>query len=1508
VTARVPRIGLLAALAGAVACALAPAVQAAPPTVACVVTSATTSTLAIALGTDAVTIDATGDPVAVDGTNRPCANLTLIRITGGAEANTVTSLLTGRAVTITADLGGGNDRLSATGSRWIGPIAGGEGNDVLSAPAANGSLLQGDGGDDELTGAGGADDLQGGAGNDVLRPGRGGGTNDGGGGDDTVTYDGVGVNVTADLSPGGGATTDAAGVTLDQSISDVDNLVGGTGTDTFTGNGDANVLDGGLGSAVDTLSGGGGPDHLLGGGGSDTLSGEAGADVLDGGAGEDALVGGADADVLNGGADADTASYADRTTSGPGVNVSLEGPAGSVDGEGDAFTSIERLRGGAGDDTLTGGTAVDTIDGAGGNDTIFGGAGNDTLIGGPGDRDRLSYQGDASTIRADLRSPVLLPATSDTTSGFEDVVGGNAGDTLVGNDVANHLDGNGGADTLSGLGGSDVINGGDGDDTIRPGIGTGQNDGGNDVNLLSYDDAGVGVTVSLGVWNALTAGTALVGPDTQSVLHFTNVTGSPQDDRLEGDTIVGVANVLTGLGGDDTLLGGPGNDTLDGGASDDTLLGGAGDDTLTGGADDLASGGSGDTASYEGSTAAINANLSRVAAPQATGDGNDTIATVENLTGGTGADTLEGTTGPNTLDGRAGNDTIIGGGDSGDTLIGGEDPGDADIDTLSYAAATGDVVANLSGDPSLSPAPTDTATGFENVFGGAGNDTLVGDNGANTLIGNNGNDTLVGLRGDDNLLGGIGDDTLRPGLGGGTDTGDAGTDTVTYEDVATAVTASIASPFGSASGTGLNQQLQTVENITGGTAGDDITGSAAANTLAGGASADTLSGLGGADDLQGQQDDDTLIGGIGNDGLDGGPGADRASYEDRTSGAVVASLQAGTGGIAPESDTFTAIENLRGGAGNDTLTGDSTANVIQGGAGSDTIVGVRGPGQDTLTGGESPGDDDTVSYETESSPVRIDLGATAPDPALTDIATEFESAIGGGGDDTITGDDDANRIVGGSGIDTLSGKGGADTITGGDDEDTIAGGNDADQLSGDDNNDIIDGGDGNDAIDGGDDADTLTGGAGADVLAGGRGTDTVSYALATDAVSVSLDGRANDGLTPAAGPSEGDNVLSAENITGGPKNDVLTGDQAINTLLGGEGDDVLDGGGNDDVLDGQGGNDTASYAGRGADEPVVATLDGVAHGGAANEFDTFLQIEAVRGGSGPDALSGGPGNDVLAGGPGGDTLAGGDGADSLYGEDGDDALAGGAGPDALDGGTGADRLDGGLGADAFSGGDGDDDIFAFDGTVENIRCGAGTDRAAHDLGDTFDLGDCELRRVPSDSELPFFPGSVAPRDRDSDGVNETADCNDTNPAVRPGAPEVPGNGIDENCDGADASAPALGTTLRSRFARTKRGMRVRVLELLQVPAGAQIEVTCRATRSPRCPFSSRRRTNGAARKSLSLRGWFGDRPLSIGTVIEVRVTASGAVGRSASLTMVRRGSPKRVLGCLPPGAKKAVSC
>ncbi|MEK7705370.1 MAG: putative metal-binding motif-containing protein, partial [Myxococcota bacterium] len=50
----------------------------------------------------------------------------------------------------------------------------------------------------------------------------------------------------------------------------------------------------------------------------------------------------------------------------------------------------------------------------------------------------------------------------------------------------------------------------------------------------------------------------------------------------------------------------------------------------------------------------------------------------------------------------------------------------------------------------------------------------------------------------------------------------------------------------------------------------------------------------------------------------------------------------------------------------------------------------------------------------------------------------------------------------------------------------------------------------------------------------------------------------------------------------------------------------------------------------------------------------------------------------------------------------------------------------------------------------------------------------------------------APADADRDGYSTVADCDDTDAALHPGATEVCGDGVDQDCDGADATCPSCG--------------------------------------------------------------------------------------------------------------------
>ena len=105
--------------------------------------------------------------------------------------------------------------------------------------------------------------------------------------------------------------------------------------------------------------------------------------------------------------------------------------------------------------------------------------------------------------------------------------------------------------------------------------------------------------------------------------------------------------------------------------------------------------------------------------------------------------------------------------------------------------------------------------------------------------------------------------------------------------------------------------------------------------------------------------------------------------------------------------------------------------------------------------------------------------------------------------------------------------------------------------------------------------------------------------------------------------------------------------------------------------------------------------------------------------------------------------------------------------------------------------------------------------------------------------------TIAIPDADNDGFNATTDCNDANPAIFPGRVDVPGNGVDENCDGADAVTPPGRRRQRSAGApeqvivtvaffasASKKSTKFTTLQVKNVPLGATVTVTCKGKGCP----------------------------------------------------------------------------
>ena len=245
------------------------------------------------------------------------------------------------------------------------------------------------------------------------------------------------------------------------------------------------------------------------------------------------------------------------------------------------------------------------------------------------------------------------------------------------------------------------------------------------------------------------------------------------------------------------------------------------------------------------------------------------------------------------------------------------------------------------------------------IYGSAAADTITGSSVADGLIGGDGNDTLMGLDGRDILIGGLGLDTLIGGDGddqyrlesvhltsrvpirGVYDTvieeADGGIDTV------------LITPQGlRASAYTLTENVENA--FIQGTGTFTLNGNSLANAMTGNNDANVLNGLDGADTLRGLGGDDTLEGGRGGDVVDGGDGIDTASYSGARAAVTVSlAITGAQATLGAGTDTLIGIENLRGSAFDDALTGNAQANRLEGGNGNDDLTG--GEGDDVLLGG-----------------------------------------------------------------------------------------------------------------------------------------------------------------------------------------------------------------------------------------------------------------------------------------------------------------------------------------------------------------------------------------------------------------------------------------------------------------------------------------------------------------------------------------------------------------------------
>jgi serralysin len=212
-------------------------------------------------------------------------------------------------------------------------------------------------------------------------------------------------------------------------------------------------------------------------------------------------------------------------------------------------------------------------------------------------------------------------------------------------------------------------------------------------------------------------------------------------------------------------------------------------------------------------------------------------------------------------------------------------------------------------------------------------------------------------------------------------------------------------------------------------------------------------------------------------------------------------------------------------------------------------------------------------------------------------AVTIENARGGGGNDTLTGNEAAN---------TLDGAGG---------------------------NDVLAGGDG---------GDTLIGGAGTDTLSGGGGADTFRFAAGDSAI-----GSGRDRITDFDGDLIDLSGIGATRFIDGAAFSGLAGQVRAVTFAGST---IVEADTNGDRLT------DFQLEIAGSVPLTVDTFVGLADAnGATNGADTLsgtAGVDKLNGRGGNDSLSGLGSNDVLNGGAGDDRLTGGSGVDRFLFEDG----------------------------------------------------------------------------------------------------------------------------------------------------------------------------------------------------------------------------------------------------------------
>ncbi|MCK1528422.1 hypothetical protein IVB15_12010, partial [Bradyrhizobium sp. 182] len=854
---------------------------------------------------------------------------------------------------------------------------------------------------------------------------------------------------------------------------------------------------------------------ILGDAGDNTLTGTAGNDVFQGFGGND---------IFNGFSGVDRAVYVDATG---GIIADLT--AGTVTGPGvgtDTLIGIEAIQGsnfadhysavGFSGNSGVPGTPIglNNFEGLGGDDIIAG-----TVNPSGESLTRISYVSATAAVVVDFAAGTAngdSSVGSDTFTNVNSVIGSAFGDTLRGSDNPNgtfeQYDGRGGNDLIDGRGGYDfaiynndvatatgiTINLASGTVTGDATIGTDTLRSVEAVRGTNFADTYDATGFSGTSTNAGSSGTfnnfegmggndAVIG-NRNTRIQYTQSSAGVTVDFLAG-TAIGDASVGTDtFTGVNAVIGSMFADIFSGSGANENFMGLAGDDFIDGK-------GGFDTAQYANLTFTTGGISVHLAAGTVTGDassGTDTLRSIEAIQGTNFIDTYDainfGVTGAidaatglpyanvsnngtfNQFEGMGGNDIITGNGNTRLTYANATGPVTITFSLNSWTSTTSGASGTLTGDGSVG---TDTFSGVGSVSGSSFADTITGSNNPNgtaeDFAGRGGDDLIDGKAGFDRAF--YNNDGSASGiqvdLASGVVTGDAsiGTDT-----------------------------LRSIEAIRGTAFADTYV---ATNF---GVSGPNLGDFGTFNEFEGMAGNDTIT----------GNGNTRIAFYNALDGVTVDLAAGNSHGTAPGdaagtgTDTFTAVNAVRGSSFADVILGDANANTLDGRDGNDRIDG-RG-GADTLTGGNGSdtfvyangGGADTITDFDRTQGDNIDLTGLSGIFTLADV--QSKSTVSAGNTIISFGSGNTLTLIGVTSLQQ------SDFIfpnatNGTSSPDVLLGTNQADAIYALAGNDRLQGFGGNDLLDGGADFDRAvytdaTGGISVNLAAGtasgpGMGTDAL---------------------------------------------------------------------------------------------------------------------------------------------------------------------------------------------------------------------------------------------------------------------------------------------------------------------------------------------------------------------------------------------------------------------------------